>query len=326
MLAQSRKSSRDGPMRRALWILIVSLATTAWMLPADGQSRAPRKKDAKSVASNKLKPPQDPELANYGIYEKTAPTPSKTDPVATTLPLSLKKEARIAFVGNTLLDRGQDYAYFESMLVQAHPEHDLVIRNFAWSADEVDLQPRPDNFATVAQHLTREKIDVIFAAFGYNESFAGIDHLASFKERLSTWITETKCSAFNGETGPQIVLLSPIANENTAAVKAADMNNDRLAAYTQAMLEVATEHQVGFANLFEASRQAMAPANTDITINGAHLNAPGYAKVDAVLFRESCAERGTATGRLARAEAYVSAAFCAAEAFIAVRPRFIWLR
>ena len=263
----------------------MSLLASAWLSPVAGQARE-AKKNAKSIALKKPKPPRDPELAKFGIYENTAPNPAKTVPVATTLPLKLKKGARIAFVGNTLLDRSQGYAYFESMLVQAFPDYALVMRNFAWSADEVDLQPRPDNFATVAQHLTREKIDVVFAAFGYNESFAGLDQVASFQERLGKWITETRSSAFNGSTGPQVVLLSPIANENTIAVKGADLNNERLFAYAKAMREVAATHEVGFADLFEASLALLAPADTDMTINGAHLTAEGYAKVDAVLFRE----------------------------------------
>ncbi|NNE90182.1 MAG: hypothetical protein HKN23_00900, partial [Verrucomicrobiales bacterium] len=128
---------------------------------------------------------KDPTLAGYAIFEKTAPKPERTDGVETKLPLKLKKGTRIALVGNTLLDRAGEFGWLEAMLHQAHPEHELVIRNFAWSADEVDLQPRPDNFATVSQHLTREKIDVIFAAFGYNESFAGMDAIDSFKVRLT---------------------------------------------------------------------------------------------------------------------------------------------
>ena len=44
------------------------------------------------------------------------------------------------------------------------------MRNLAWSADELDLQPRPDNFASTEQHLAWMNADLIFAAFGFNES------------------------------------------------------------------------------------------------------------------------------------------------------------
>lgn len=248
-------------------------------MPPSEAARDPRKKntkDAKHTETGKPEPPKDPELEKFGIYAENAPNPEKTDPATTSLPLELEKGDRIAFIGNTLFDRAQNFGWFESYLYLAHPEHDLVIRNFAWSADEIDLQPRPDNFATVKQHLTREKIDVIFAAFGYNESFAGLEAIESFKGRLTTWLIDLKTSAFNGETGPRIVLVSPIANENIEGVPAADLNNDRLAAYTEAMREVAAEQEVGFVNVFEQTRSAMDAADQDFTINGAHLNEQGY--------------------------------------------------
>ncbi len=243
--------------------------------------------DAKNTKTGKPAPPEDPELAKYGIYAANAPTPERVAKRLTSLPLSFEKGTRIAFVGNTLLDRSQDFGFFESMLQQANPDSELFIRNFAWSADEVDLQPRPDNFATVFQHLTREKIDVVFAAFGYNESFAGKDRIDEFKARLSAYLTDLQSSAFNGKTGPQIVLVSPIANENIVGVPAADLNNERLALFTQAMAEVAKELGVAFANVFDATRAALADPKTRLTINGAHLNEKGYAIFAETLFSET---------------------------------------
>ena len=250
-------------------------------------SRSQNQKDAKHRDSGKEAPERDPELAKFGIYAADAPLPEQVEPSVTTAPLELKKNARIALVGNTLLDRAGDFGFFESMLYQAHPDLDLTIRNFAWSADEVDLQPRPDNFATVAQHLTREKIDVIFAAFGFNESFGGADRVDEFKARLTTYLHDLRSSAFNGKTGPQIVLISPIANENTDQVAAADRNNERLALYTKAMAEVAAEQKVGFANVFDATRTALEDPGSTLTINGAHLNEEGYEVFATKLFSET---------------------------------------
>lgn len=252
--------------------------------------RNPNRKDARNTESGSPEPERDPALAEFGIYAKDAPKPEKTEPVVTSLPLELKKGDRIAFIGNTLLDRSQDFGYFESFLHQAHPDHELVVRNFAWSADEVDLQPRPDNFATVKQHLTREKIDVVFAAFGFNESFAGVEAVDSFKARLTTWLIDLKTSALNGERAPRIVLLSPIANENVEGVPAADLNNETLATYSKAMAEVARAEEVGFANLFNATRSAMDDPESDLTFNGAHLVDAGYQVFADHLFRETFGE------------------------------------
>lgn len=260
----------------------------AGMPPAD-KGRNPRNKnqrDAKHTSTGKADPEKDPELAKYGIYAENAPNPEKTTPVETTLPLRLAKGDRIAFIGNTLFDRAQEFAYFESFLHLYHPGHELVIRNFAWSADEIDLQPRPDNFATVNQHLTREKIDVIFAAFGFNESFGGLDQIESFRARLATWLIDLKSSAFNGESAPRIVLVSPTANENIDGVPAADLNNERLAAYVEVMREVAAAEKVGFADVFSGTKAALDDPDSDLTLNGVHLLDKGYEVFAEELFQE----------------------------------------
>lgn len=257
--------------------------------PPEETGRDPRVKnerDAKNTSTGKPDPERDPELARYGIYAEDAPDPIRTEAIATVLPLELKKGTRIALIGNTLLDRAQEFGWFESFLHSAHPELDLVVRNFAWSADEVDLQPRPDNFATVKQHLTREKIEVIFAAFGYNESFAGVDALESFRARLSTWAIDLKTSAFDGTSGPRIILISPIANENLEGVPAADLNNERLAAYVEVMREVAAAEEIGFIDVFTPMRDAMESGSGDLTINGVHLNDDGYRVFAEEAFRE----------------------------------------
>lgn len=227
--------------------------------------------DAKNQSTGKEAPPADPALAKYGIYAESAPFPVKGNAVVTTLPLKLEKGDRIALVGNGLLEQAGRHGILEAMLYQAHPGLDLVIRNFAWSGDEVDLQPRPDNFATVAQHLAREKIDVVFAAFGFNESFGGQEKLEEFKGRLASYLQDLKSSAFNGKTGPRIVLISPVADFDGDARR-----DEPLKAYTEAMRQVAAAAGIAFVDVFEPSRPAMKDASTRLTDNGVHLNEAGY--------------------------------------------------
>ena len=241
--------------------------------------------DAKARPSGKPRPEADPALAQFGIYADSAPNPRKVAATETRLPLTLAKGTRVALVGNTLLDRAQWFGNLEAMMQLAFPKEELMVRHLAWSADEPDLQPRPDNFATVPQHLTLEKMDVVVAAFGFNESFGGEEKLGEFKHRLAKWVAEMKTSAFNGATAPRIVLLSPIANENVPGVAAADLNNGRLAAYTAAMKEVAEAEQVGFVDLFNATLPAFADVDGTFTINGVHLNAEGDALAAGRMFR-----------------------------------------
>lgn len=227
--------------------------------------------DAKNQRTGKDAPPVDPGLARYGIYAESAPHAVKGEPVATTLPLKLEKGDRIAFVGNGLLEQAGRHGVLEAMLYQAHPGLDLVIRNFAWSGDEVGLQPRPDNFATVAQHLAREKIDVVFAAFGFNESFGGAEEVGEFKDRLSRYLRELKTSAFNGKAGPRIVLLSPVAMVGASASVL-----DNLGRYASAMAEVAAEEGVAFVDALKPTLPGTVDGKNRLSDNGVHLNEAGY--------------------------------------------------
>jgi uncharacterized cupredoxin-like copper-binding protein len=266
--------------------LFLTLATLAYA--ADAPKTPARKLamtvnplDAKNTNTGKPPPPEDPALAKYYMEEKTAPLPPVTASVDTALPLALAKGDHVVFIGNTLFDRGAQFPHFEAMLLKGHADKQLVVRTLAWSADEVDLMPRPTNFGTLNQHLHAQKADVIFAAFGFNESFGGLEKLADFKLRLTALVQELKTHAYNGKAGPRVVLVSPIANENVTGVPAADMNNARLATYTKAMSEIAAEQKVGFANVFEP----MLPAMKGLTFNGVHLEDKGYAVFGEALYR-----------------------------------------
>jgi len=240
--------------------------------------------DARNRPTGNKPPPRDPGLAKFALFQKTAPRPEAASPVSTRLPLTLGRGMRIAYVGNTLLDRAQDFGYLEALLHQAHPDHELTVRNLAWPADALGLQPRPANFADTDQHLVFVKADLVFAAFGFNESFAGPVGLAKFRDDLTGYIAATKAKAFNGKTGPRLVLLSPIANENVAGVDAA-ANNANLRLYTEAMREIAAEQQVGFVDLFSPTGKAMAAPGHDLTFNGCHLNDNGYRLFADTVFR-----------------------------------------
>ncbi|MCA9246401.1 MAG: HEAT repeat domain-containing protein [Planctomycetales bacterium] len=253
--------------------------------PKPTKEVAPGVVDAKNVKTGKPEPAKDPDLVQYGIYRRSASRAKATEPGETSLPLTLEQGARIAYIGNTLLERSQHFGYFEALLHAAFPDQQLRVRNLAWPADTSDLQPRPDNFADTEQHLAHEKIDVIFAAYGFNESFAGPAGLPGFRAALSKHLTSLRSKAFNGRGAPRIVLLSPIANENVAGVPAADLNNENIKLYVEAMRAVAEEQQVGFADLFTPTLAEMQSPGADLTINGVHLNDAGYQLMAAALFQ-----------------------------------------
>src|SRR5947207_690783 len=87
--------------------------------------------------------------------------------------LAIKTGDHISIIGNTLADRMQHDGWLETFLATRFPEHDLVFRNLSFAADEVTTRLRSANFGTPDEWLTRCNTDVVFAFFGYNESFAG---------------------------------------------------------------------------------------------------------------------------------------------------------
>ena len=177
---------------RSVMVVLASLLLFAGLNWAQQKQPKPKgaqnKQDARNKTTGKPAPAEDPAYRKFGIYENTAPRAGQTAAIKTSLPLQIKPGSRIGLVGNTLLERSRFFCHFEALLHQRFPGHQLVVRNLAWAADTPEIQVRPANFADLDQHLTHEKIDIIFAAYGFNESFAGQAGLAAFRECLSGYI------------------------------------------------------------------------------------------------------------------------------------------
>src|SRR5260221_10202297 len=132
--------------------------------------------------------------------------------------LELQKGDHICIIGNTLAERMQHYGWLETLIHARFPEHELVFRNLGYSGDEVEFGRRlrsmsfgtPDEWlsgeAPVLQpsklsprdqvaknrfELTNTKADVIFAFFGYNESFGGEAGQSKFRQDLDAFVKHT---------------------------------------------------------------------------------------------------------------------------------------
>ena len=64
-----------------------------------------------------------------------------------------------AIIGNTLADRMQHDGWLETLLQSRFPKHELVVRNLGFSADELTIRPRSQNFGTPEHWLTFNKAD-----------------------------------------------------------------------------------------------------------------------------------------------------------------------
>ncbi|HUR54513.1 MAG TPA: PVC-type heme-binding CxxCH protein, partial [Gemmataceae bacterium] len=121
------------------------------------------------------------------------------------------------------------------------------------------------------------KPDVIFAFFGYNESWAGEAGLPKFKADLEAFIKHQRSQKYNGKSAPRLVLFSPTAFENHKSpnLPRGDVQNKNLELYTAAMKEVADANDVKFVDLFAATKGLYESAKTPLTINGVHFTPEG---------------------------------------------------
>src|SRR5262245_20946484 len=134
--------------------------------------------------------------------------------------------------------------------------------------------------------LTNTKADVVFAFFGYNESFAGEAGLPKFKKDLEAFIKNTLSQKYNGKSAPRLVLFSPTWHEDLKDRNLPDgkENNKRLELYTRTMAEVAAANGVPFVDLFAPTRElTSAGTGTPLSINGVHLNERGNLAVAKII-------------------------------------------
>jgi putative membrane-bound dehydrogenase-like protein len=226
--------------------------------------------------------------------------------------LEVRPGDHICIIGNTLADRMQHDGWLETLFYTRFPTHSLVFRNLGYAADELTTRLRSADFGSPDQwlsgsapipnkkalnkdapvrdnrfELTNTKADVVFAFFGYNESYAGELGLSKFKQDLENFVKHTLSQKYNDKSAPRLVLFSPIAHENLRDRNLPDgsANNQRLELYTAAMAEVAQAQGVPFVDLFHPSQELYAKASAPLTINGVHLNERGNQLIAEVIDR-----------------------------------------
>ena len=232
-----------------------------------GQSRQ------SGAAAKPAEPANDPTLAEVPADYR--------DP----LPFAFQKGDIVAIVGNGLPDRMQHDGWFESVLQNELRGQEISFRNMSASGDRPDSFPRSKGAMPMTEYLRLVKADVVFAFFGYNESFAGVDKADEHRQKLLAFVKKTRGSKANGKSFPRIVLFSPIAHEDTHNINVPDgkAHNVQLEAYTKATEAAAKEAGVGFVDLFHPSLELYKASKTSLTLNGVHLSEEGNRQLAGVI-------------------------------------------
>jgi hypothetical protein len=195
--------------------------------------------------------------------KKDKPKPAAPDPGLVEVPADYKDPTPFAFqdgdvvalVGNGLPDRFQHDGWLETLLQSELRGRQVRFRDMGVSGDRPDSYPRSSGAMPMLEYLRHVKADVVFAFFGYNESFAGPAKADDHRRKLVEFVRKVRGAKPNGKSFPRIVLFSPIAYENTRNPNLPDAkaHNAALLAYTKATEAAAKEAGVGYVNLFHPS-------------------------------------------------------------------------
>ncbi|MEM8732708.1 MAG: PVC-type heme-binding CxxCH protein [Planctomycetota bacterium] len=199
--------------------------------------------------------------------------------------VKIQKGDHICLVGNELGERLQHHNFFEVLLHKQLADENLTVRNLCFPGDEPLTRIRSKNFGSPESHLKHSKASVIVYFFGFNESFAGEEGVSQFKEDVRKVIEESKSADYSGEGAPRIVLVSPIAFENTgdSNLPNGEQENKNLALYTDALSGIAELTGVGFVDLYTPTKALFESSDDQLTLNGCHLNEQGYRALAPIL-------------------------------------------
>jgi lysophospholipase L1-like esterase len=193
-------------------------------------------------------------------------------------PFELKDGDRVVFLGNTFIERDQEYGHLETLLNARYPDRNVTFRNLGWSGDTVWGEARAgfgtaeDGFNHLREHVLALKPTVIFVGYGANESFDGESGLPRFRDGLKRLLDTL------AETKARIIILSPIPQEDLGRpLPDPARHNADLRLYRDALREAASGRGYIFIDLYESLARDRGGRDVGpLTDDGLHLTAYGY--------------------------------------------------
>jgi len=191
---------------------------------------------------------------------------------------SFREGDTVVFIGNTFVERAQQFGYLETELALAAGVTEVRFRNLGWSGDTVFgtarsyFGPPKEGFDRLKNDLTAIKPTVVMVCYGAVAAFEGEKKKDEFIAGYGLLL-----DMIQGATGArEVILLSPPPAETLPApMPKMTEQNGRLKIYRNAIRELAAKRGLRFADLFEA----MNGSSEGLTENGLHFGEKGYAVV-----------------------------------------------
>ncbi len=203
----------------------------------------------------------------------------------------LKDGDRVVFLGNTLVERAQEYSEWEAQLTQAARGKKVIFRNLGWSGDTVLAESRglfdpPAAGYKRTQELIQElKPTVIVIGYGTVESFRGPQGVKDFVAQYQQLRKDLL------KNNARLIHISPILMEAASFPELAEgvdqrveFANKNLNLYAEAVQKISAESGELFVDFRDAQRNK--PAGTVWTENGLHMSRHGYAETAKVLTQQ----------------------------------------
>ncbi len=197
-------------------------------------------------------------------------------------PIALRPGDRIVFIGGAFVEREGRVGLIETALTLAHPDKRLTFRNLGWSGDTVGGEARAyfgepaEGYKALLTSVSDVRPDVVFLAYGANESFAGGEGLAVFVAQYERLLDDL------ASPGRRIVLMTPLPADPASSplpAAAVTARNQVIARYAAAVMSLAKSRGLASIDLFTAMR---APGPVDgpaLFANGLNLTDAGYLTV-----------------------------------------------
>lgn len=210
------------------------------------------------------------------LAQQPAPKPPAADAPGK---FTLGNGDRVLFLGNTFIEREQQYGYIELALAMRLPDRNITYRNLGWSGDDVRGTSRgrfggqPEGWRHLVDSVRRENPTVIFVSYGHADAHAGESGLPEFIDGYAKLIDTLKA------TNARIVILSPFKYEKMPSpLPDPAAYNQKLGLYVQAIGKLAAQKQCRFVNLYEKlpTRDQAQSDRPYLTDNSIHLTSYGY--------------------------------------------------
>lgn len=219
--------------------------------------------------------------------------------------IKFKEGQTVVFLGDTLIERAQEFGHLEATFSTAFPDVNIKFRNLGWSADNVKglsragfdhLKPKP-GWQHLLNALRDSEPDWVVFGYGMAESFEGLDKTKEFAEGYSGLLEAIK--GITPEKTTRYIFLSPIAHEDIPGpLPNPQKHNQELRAYTEVVRKIADDNDSPFINLFNFTKRYKGAKQ--LTDNGIHLNDYGYRYVCNYIGRQLKLESATQVIRVPR--------------------------